>query len=147
MRYVCSCEYHRSYQGWNEYIEYPITRGSSKYLTYPIASPSIRIRWLTMFALQQARSQLNLFRLEAARGSWYKSVVENSSWHFYISIKLILSHRWCASASITTSSEWDFLHIIRCPVVFEGTQYSFHSPGFSDTNLVQSEFISALDYL
>ena len=33
---------------------------------------------------------------------------ENSSHHCFISVKRIISHRWCVSASITTNSQWDF---------------------------------------
>ena len=59
---------------------------SSKHPNYTIAS--IRIRWLTIFALQQARTKLDLFRLRASRVSWCQSVFWKQQLSPFISIKL-----------------------------------------------------------
>ena len=61
--------------------------GSLNYPNYPIAS--IRIRESIIFALQQARTKIDLFRLLAAWASWHLIVFENSSCHCWYRSNLV----------------------------------------------------------
>ena len=68
---------------------------------------------------------------------------ENNSGLCFTSTKLIIISQMAFFCFNNNQQSMRFQHKLRCPVVFEGTRYSFQLPG-KDSDSLNSVFVSAL---